>query len=309
MTAHRHDQVEEFFGTEVRGKPGLVDDIVGEMESDALRQHAARTMRDVRERPAMHDGRRALGGLHEVRQHGVIQQHHHRADRLEVGRRDRCAVVVEAHDDPRQALAEVGAALRQGENGHDLRRRGDHESGFARGPALAPTETGGNAPQRAVVHVHAARPQNFLRIDPQVVTEVQVRVEQRREQVVRRGDGVKVAGEVQVNLVERHKGRLATTGRAALHAEHRAERRLAQRGDGVVSELHQSLRDADGVDGLALTAGRGRDGGDEDQFSPPLRKALEHLEPNLGDGAAVRFEQVVGQAKAGGDLGDGQHKG
>ena len=44
------------------------------------------------------------------------------------------------------------------------------------------------------------------------------------EQVVRRGDGVEVAGEVQVDLVHRHDLGVAAARRAALHAEHRAQR-------------------------------------------------------------------------------------
>ena len=47
-----------------------------------------------------------------------------------------------------------------------------------------------DAAQRAIVHVHAARPQDLFRIDPQVVAEMQMRIEQRRKQVMRGRDGV-----------------------------------------------------------------------------------------------------------------------
>ena len=169
-----------------------------------------------------------------------------------------------------ETLAEIGAAVGEREDGHDLGGGGDHEPGLARGPVLAAAEPGGDAAQRAIVHVHAARPQDLLRIDPQLVAEVQMRVEQRGQQVVRRGDGVEVAGEVQVDLVERRERRLAAAGRAALLAEDGAERRLAQRGDGVVPALDQPLRQADGGDGLAFAARRRRDGGDEDQLAAAL---------------------------------------
>ena len=52
-------------------------------------------------------------------------------------------------------------------------------------------------------------------------------VEHGGEQVVRRADGVKVAGEVQVDVLHRHDLRVAAAGRAALASEYRAERRLA----------------------------------------------------------------------------------
>jgi hypothetical protein len=53
----------------------------------------------------------------------------------------------------------------------------------------------------------------------------------RRQQVVRQRNGVEVAGEVQVDVLHRHHLRVAAAGRAALHAEHRAQRGLAQADD------------------------------------------------------------------------------
>ena len=43
-----------------------------------------------------------------------------------------------------------------------------------------------------------------------------------------RADRVEVPGEVEVDLVHRHHLRVPATGSAALHAEHRAQGRLAQ---------------------------------------------------------------------------------
>src|SRR3546814_2897464 len=53
-------------------------------------------------------------------------------------------------------------------------------------------------------------------------------VDQRREQVVRRSDGVKIAGEVEVDVLHRHDLGVAAAGRAALHAEARTDAGLAQ---------------------------------------------------------------------------------
>ena len=161
--------------------------------------------------------------------------------------------------------------------------------------------------QRPVVHVHAPRPQDLLRVDPQVVAEVQVRVEQRRQQVVGRGDGVEVAVEVQVDLVHRVERGFAAAGGAALLPEDRSERRLAQGRDGMLADRDQSLREADGVHRLAFAAGRRRDGGDEDELSAAGGKAIERLEADLGGVSAVGFEQIVRQTEAGSDFRDGLH--
>ena len=178
------------------------------------------------------------------------------------------------------------------EDGHDLRRRRDHEPGLARGPVVAAAEAGRDLAQRAIVHVHRARPQDLLGIDPQLVAEVQVRIDQRGQQVVRRRDGVKVAVEMQVDLVERRQRRLAAAGRAAFLAEDGPERRLAQRRHGAVAALHQPLRQANGGDRLALAARGRRDGGDEHQLAARFLKALEQFEPDFCGEPAVRLEQV-----------------
>ena len=53
------------------------------------------------------------------------------------------------------------------------------------GPLVAPAQAGGDLPQRAIVHVHRARPQDLLGIDAELVAEMQVRIDQRGQQVVR----------------------------------------------------------------------------------------------------------------------------
>ena len=49
-------------------------------------------MRDIGERPAVHERRGALQRLHQVGLHGVLQQHRHRAVSLQVGGGDTAAV-------------------------------------------------------------------------------------------------------------------------------------------------------------------------------------------------------------------------
>ena len=122
------------------------------------------------------------------------------------------------------------------------------------GPLVRPPRPVAICAQRTIVHVHRARPQHLVRVDAELVAEVQVRIDQRREQVVRRRDGVEVAVEMQIDLVERRQRRLAAAGRAALLSEHRAERRLAQRRHGAVAALDQPLRQTDRRDRLAFAA-------------------------------------------------------
>ena len=65
-------------------------------------------------------------------------------------------------------------------------------------------------------------------IEIQCVAEEQVRVDHRGQQVVGRGNGVKVAVEVQIDFLAGLDLRQSPAGGAALHAEDRAQRRLAR---------------------------------------------------------------------------------
>jgi hypothetical protein len=57
------------------------------------------TVRDVAERTGVHDGRRILKGLHEVRLERVAQQHGHRARAFELSGRYRLTFLGVAHND------------------------------------------------------------------------------------------------------------------------------------------------------------------------------------------------------------------
>ena len=139
-----------------------------------------------------------------------------------------------------------------------------------------------HAPQGAVVHVHRAAPGDARRVEPERIAPIDVVVDQRGQQVVGGGDGVEVAGEVQVDLVGRgHLGRAAAR-RAALHAEAGPERRLAQADQGIAPDAGQGVAEPDGGGGLALAGGGRADGGDEHQPPAPGRQLGQELAGELG---------------------------
>ena len=111
------------------------------------------------------------------------------------------------------------------------------------------------------------------------------------EQVVRRGDGVEVAGEVEVDVLHRHHLRVAAAGRAALHAEARAERRLAQAQHRLLADVVERVGEADRGGGLALARRRRRDRGDQDQLAVLLvLERLDVVHRHLGLVVAVGLE-------------------
>src|SRR5579885_2619286 len=114
----------------------------------------------------------------------------------------------------------------EGENGHNFRGRGDDKAGLPSAAVFFTVERYGYAAQRAVVHIHGAGPRDAFGVQIQIVAVKEMRVNERREQVVRGRDGVKITVEMQIDLRGGLDLRKTAAGRAALHSKHGTERRL-----------------------------------------------------------------------------------
>ena len=253
-------------------------------------------MGDVGERAGVNEGRAAFDRLDQVRLDRLAHQHGHRARDLELLERDRLARVVLGDDHPTQSLTQVLEVARQREDGHDLRRRGDVPLRFAHVRLFAQADL--DAPQRAVVDVDDARPANGLRVDAQLVAAEEVVVEEGRAQVVRGGDGVEVAGEVDVDLLHRQDLAVAAACGAALEAEDRAKAGLADRSGRTHADPVEALGEPDGRCRLAFAERRWRDRRYDDLLAVRLVcAALVGDRLDLGLVRAVQVELVVGQAQ------------
>ena len=80
--------VDELLRAQVGAEAGLGDHDVGQPQAGPGGHHRVAAVGDVGERAAVHEGRRALEGLHEVGRERVAQQRGHRA----VGAAGRAAV-------------------------------------------------------------------------------------------------------------------------------------------------------------------------------------------------------------------------
>ena len=250
--------IEELLRSQVGAEAGLGDAIVAELEGHASGLHGVAAVSDVGERAAVDDGRRVLEGLHQVGHEGVLEQDRHGARHLDVLSRDLAAPQRGAHDDAIQAGLEVFHVGGQAEDGHDLRRHRDVEAGLALDAFSALSD--GDLPQRPIVQVDHPGPGDVVGVDVEFVTLEEMVVEHGRAQIVGRGDGVDIAGEVEVDVLHRHDLGIAAPGRPALDAEARAEGWLAQRGDSLLADLVEAHGKTDVGRGLAL-AGRGRSDG------------------------------------------------
>ncbi len=220
----------------------------------------------------MNQGRATLERLEEVRLQGVLQDHRHRPGDSEVLGRDRLPRPGAAHHDPAEPLTHVPQGGAERQDHHDLTGRGDVEAALTRHAVHPSAEADDDVAQRPVVDVDHASPRHAPGVETHGAPVVQIVVDHRRQQVVRRGDGVEVAGEVEVDPLHRNDLAVAASGRSALDAEGRPHRRLTQGHDGLGTAGDEPFGEADARGGLALTERRGRHRGDHDVLRATARR-------------------------------------
>ena len=99
--------------------------------------------------------------------------------------------------------------------------------------------------QWAIVHVDRAGPADSLGVETERVAVLEMIVEQCGEERMRARDRVKVAGEVQVDVLHRQDLGVTAARRAAFHPEHRAQTRLAHAENRVRANAPKRLGEAD----------------------------------------------------------------
>ena len=118
-----------------------------------------------------------------------------------------------------------------------------------------------------------------------------------------------VPGEVKVDVLHGQHLGVAAAGRAALYAEHRAQRGLPQGDDSLLPDLRHSLAQARGGGGLPLSGGSGVDGGHQHQFAVgAILQAGKGPLVDLPLVLPVKLQLVFLDAKLGGDIRDGPQR-
>ncbi len=172
--------VDELLGAQIGAEAGLRHHIVRQFQGGARRNHRITAVGDIGKRAAVNDRRVVFQGLQQIRRKRLLQQHGHRAVRLELPRQDRLAGQRSPHDDVAQPLAQVAQIAAEAENRHDL--RGDHDVESPPGAEIrSPTaEPDRNIPERAVIHIQNSTPVDAADIELEFVSEVDVIVDQGR---------------------------------------------------------------------------------------------------------------------------------
>ena len=227
--ARRALDIQEFFRAQIRAEACLRHHIIGERKRHFGGDQAVAAVCDVGKGAAVDQRGRAFQGLHQVGLDGVLQQGAQRALRAQIARRDGFLGKIVSHHDARQARLEIGQVQAQAQRGHDFAGHGDVEPVFTRHAVRRAAQAGDDVAQLPVVDIQATPPGDAAGVDAKRVALRDVVVDQRGEQVVGRANGVQIPGEMQVDVLHGNHLRPAAARGAALDAEHRPERRFAQR--------------------------------------------------------------------------------
>jgi hypothetical protein len=175
--------VEELLGAQVGPEAGLGHDDVADGERGAGGEDRVAAVRDVAERPGVHEGGPALERLHQVGRmaslSSIAMAPCALRSRARTGlRRRRVEPTMML---PRRARGRT-RSRRERDDRHDLRRGDDHEALLADHSLAGAAEADDHLPQRAVVHVDRARPGDAARIDVERVALLEVVVEHRAQE-------------------------------------------------------------------------------------------------------------------------------
>ena len=118
----------EFLRTEVGAEASLCHHKFAEGESRFGGDYGIAAVGNVGKRTAVHKGRSAFGGLHEVRVEGIFQQHRDSTSHAHVFHIERLVVGSEAKQNVFDASLQILDARSQTHDSHNFRCRGDVET-------------------------------------------------------------------------------------------------------------------------------------------------------------------------------------
>ena len=288
--------VEELLRPEIETETGFGDRPLGMGHGHLRRDDGVATVGYVGEGPAMHEGGDAFTGLDQVRQDGVLEDDHHGADRIELTGGHGLVLPGERDEQPGEPVPQIVGVLGQTERRHDLRRRSDVEARLPGNALQLASQTDHGMSQGPIVEVDHPSPENPPRVDPENVLLVDVVVHHRRQEIIGRGNGVEIPGEMQIDVGRRHQDRLAAAGGTPLHAEGGTEGGLPQGQTDVDALLGHPLGQTDRRGRLALTRARRGNGGNEDQLAR-LAAGVPRRQPDLGLVVAVGHQILAGDAQ------------
>ena len=162
---------------------------------------------------------------------------------------------------------------------------------MARHAVKPSTQPNNHIPQRAVIQVDDAPPSDIMNIDIALIAMIDMRVQHRRDQIMRRANRMNVPGQMQIKMLHRHNLAVTAAGRAALDAKGRPLRRLPNGNHRPFADMLHRLPNADRRSRFALAQRRRRNRRDIDILGiRPTLQFVQRLKVDLGDVLAIMFQ-------------------
>ena len=275
--------IQELFRAQIGAEAGLSDHIVAHLEGHPGGHDGVAAVGNVGKGAAVDEGGGALQCLHQVGLDGVLEQGGHSSLGPEIVGGYGGAGAAVGHHHPAQPSLQVGEAVGQAEDGHDLRGHGDVETVLPGNTVDLAAQAAHDVAQLAVVHVHAALPGDTPHVDVQNIALLNVVVQHGGQKVIGCADSMEVAGKVEVDVLHRDNLGVAAASRAPLDAEDGPQRRLPQGDNRILAKAAHAVRQTHRGGGLAFARRGWIDGGHQNQFSiGAVRPVVQQLQIDLG---------------------------
>ena len=211
--------IKEFLSAKVGSEACLGNGVVAVGEGEFGGKHRRTSVGNVCKGASVDESWCLLGGLYEIGMDGIDEQGCDGSRDTEVVDGEGTVIDGDAEENVADAPLQVFNVGSKTKDSHQFGSRGDVE---ARGTLYA-VGTAANADvymtEAAVVDIEYAFPIDFLEEGPFIAMLVEMIVEQRAERVVGRGDGMEVAGEVEIDFLHRQHLRIASSCSSALDSE------------------------------------------------------------------------------------------
>ena len=290
--------VQKLLRAQIRAEACLRHHIIREFQRKFRRHDAVAAMRDIREGPAMDKGRRSLQGLYQIRLDGILKEQSERPGHIQFLGAHHASVTRIGHHDLPQAALHILQTVRKAEDRHHLRGHGDIKARLARHAVRSATEPDHYVAECAVIEIQHTFPHHAAHIDVQRIALLDMVVNDRRQQVMRRRNRMKIPGEMQVDVLHRNNLRIAAACRAALQAKAWPQGRLPQGDHHFLPLMMERIRKPHAVRGLALSRRCRVDGRHEHQF--PVGTSLQFLPHRKGQLClvlSVKLQLILRDAK------------
>ena len=256
----------EFLRSKVGTESGFGNDIVAIGKGKACGKHTVTSVGNVGKGTAVNQRWRILGGLHQVGMQRILQQHADGSGHTHVLHTERLTINGCSQQNIFNASAKVVGIGGQTQDCHNLTGRSDVKSAFHHHTVGLGAQSGNNLAKVAVVHVEHSLPQHFLQGKTFFTVLIDIVVHHGGNHIVRTGDGVEVACEVEVDFVHgQYLGISAACG-STLHSEAGTQRGFAQRHNGLLANAVHTQCQTYTDGSLANSGFCGGDGGYKNQL-------------------------------------------